>query len=442
MAREQYEVRWRDYYQALGIKPGSGVRAIKQAWQKLSQEHSPEVAGSSKANLARLKRVNDAYAVLSDPQRRKKYDQAYQARAAAAPAAAPAKPAQRRTRKSPAAVDQPNGADTGAPSKDEVEGAQPEQEPAELPQEEPPAPDTPAQEGRDGYLGQVPPSVEYEPDRPAPAQATSWQPAPPVQEYALQRVEVDGEPVEEPAGARPGLSRHMRNLAVAGAFAVVLLIGAGVAPGLLSRNALTPLPQPSSFNSTITPTTAPTATPAVEAPAPTVTPAPVPAAEPAPALPANATPTPAPAPEPTPRASVQVVSPEAAALGFQDYQVSGSPWMVDFSGQCLTAPCLRSGAIFGAGISSLWLRPRDLPASVRTISFDVRAAGPACCASFRTLVAGRTGTQVNLPADQTWTHLEVEVSPIRPAAFEWQFFSGAAEVSPTDGIWISNIQFK
>jgi hypothetical protein len=47
-----------------------------------------------------------------------------------------------------------------------------------------------------------------------------------------------------------------------------------------------------------------------------------------------------------------------------------------------------------------------------------------------------------LPNGTSWTRFETALLSDRPVVFEWQFFSGASGVSPADGIWIDNIQFK
>jgi hypothetical protein len=79
---------------------------------------------------------------------------------------------------------------------------------------------------------------------------------------------------------------------------------------------------------------------------------------------------------------------------------------------------------------------------VRTISFDVKSAGAGCCAGFRIIAAGPRPATVSWPNDGTWTHIEANLPDIRPVSFEWQLWTGSAGVTPADGIWLDNIQFK
>ncbi len=66
---------FQDYYAALGLSPDADDKAIKQAYRKLARQYHPDVnPGDSKAE-ERFKEVNEAYQVLSDPEKRAKYDQ-------------------------------------------------------------------------------------------------------------------------------------------------------------------------------------------------------------------------------------------------------------------------------------------------------------------------------------------------------------------------------
>jgi DnaJ-class molecular chaperone len=67
----------KDYYEILGVKKGSNLDEIKKAYRKLAREHHPDmVKESDKAGAEkRFKEINEAYQVLSDPQKRKMYDQ-------------------------------------------------------------------------------------------------------------------------------------------------------------------------------------------------------------------------------------------------------------------------------------------------------------------------------------------------------------------------------
>jgi molecular chaperone DnaJ len=63
----------RDYYEVLGVERGAGDAEIKRAFRKLAQQWHPDV-NQDPAAQARFKEVNEAYQVLSDPQRRQAYD--------------------------------------------------------------------------------------------------------------------------------------------------------------------------------------------------------------------------------------------------------------------------------------------------------------------------------------------------------------------------------
>lgn len=67
----------KDYYNILGISKTASDEEIKKAYRKLAREHHPDmVAESDKATAEkRFKEINEAYQVLSDPQKRKMYDQ-------------------------------------------------------------------------------------------------------------------------------------------------------------------------------------------------------------------------------------------------------------------------------------------------------------------------------------------------------------------------------
>ena len=63
----------RDYYDILGVPRRAGDEEIKRSFRKLAQRWHPDVNTSAEADL-RFKEINEAYQVLSDPQRRQAYD--------------------------------------------------------------------------------------------------------------------------------------------------------------------------------------------------------------------------------------------------------------------------------------------------------------------------------------------------------------------------------
>jgi molecular chaperone DnaJ len=65
----------KDYYQILGINRNASEKEIKQAFRRLARKHHPDLNPGDKSAEARFKEINAAYEVLSNPEKRKKYDQ-------------------------------------------------------------------------------------------------------------------------------------------------------------------------------------------------------------------------------------------------------------------------------------------------------------------------------------------------------------------------------
>ena len=65
----------KDYYQILGVNKHATDKEIKQAYRRLARKHHPDLNPSDKSAEAKFKEINAAYEVISDPEKRRKYDQ-------------------------------------------------------------------------------------------------------------------------------------------------------------------------------------------------------------------------------------------------------------------------------------------------------------------------------------------------------------------------------
>ena len=63
-----------DYYNILGVKRDASEREIKQAYRRLARKYHPDVNPGDKSAETKFKQINGAYEVLSDKEKRKKYD--------------------------------------------------------------------------------------------------------------------------------------------------------------------------------------------------------------------------------------------------------------------------------------------------------------------------------------------------------------------------------
>ena len=68
-------MEFKDYYATLGVTKGSTEKEIKQAFRKLTRKHHPDVNPGDKAAESKFKEINEAYEVLGDAAKRKKYDE-------------------------------------------------------------------------------------------------------------------------------------------------------------------------------------------------------------------------------------------------------------------------------------------------------------------------------------------------------------------------------
>src|SRR5512139_623642 len=68
-------VRYKDYYEVLGVPRSASDADIKKAFRKLAREYHPDVAKNKKQAEEKFKEINEAYEVLSDPAKRKRYDE-------------------------------------------------------------------------------------------------------------------------------------------------------------------------------------------------------------------------------------------------------------------------------------------------------------------------------------------------------------------------------
>lgn len=64
-----------DYYKILGVKKDASQEAIKKAYKKLARKHHPDLNPNDPDAQRRFQEINEANEVLSDPEKRKKYDQ-------------------------------------------------------------------------------------------------------------------------------------------------------------------------------------------------------------------------------------------------------------------------------------------------------------------------------------------------------------------------------
>ena len=68
-------LKYKDYYETLGVARTATADEVKQAFRKLARIHHPDVAKNKKTGEEKFKEINEAYEVLGDPEKRKRYDE-------------------------------------------------------------------------------------------------------------------------------------------------------------------------------------------------------------------------------------------------------------------------------------------------------------------------------------------------------------------------------
>src|SRR5690349_20409204 len=64
-----------DYYEVMGVPRTATEEEIRQQFRKLARKHHPDVNPGNKSAEEKFKEINEAYEVLSDPDKRRRYDQ-------------------------------------------------------------------------------------------------------------------------------------------------------------------------------------------------------------------------------------------------------------------------------------------------------------------------------------------------------------------------------
>ena len=68
-------MEYKDYYKILGVERTADEKEIKKAYRRLARQYHPDMKPGDKAAEAAFKEINEANEVLSDPEKRRKYDE-------------------------------------------------------------------------------------------------------------------------------------------------------------------------------------------------------------------------------------------------------------------------------------------------------------------------------------------------------------------------------
>ena len=75
ITRQIMSVQYKDYYAILGVQKTASQDEVRKAFRQLARKHHPDVAKDKKTAEAKFKEINEAYEVLGDAEKRKRYDE-------------------------------------------------------------------------------------------------------------------------------------------------------------------------------------------------------------------------------------------------------------------------------------------------------------------------------------------------------------------------------